>query len=402
MPDFEIKNLNIPTYYNVNKNDNLQADGLVITAKNNKHQNIIDAQDLSRGVILQTAIGYQHSESKDYPVLSKRRGVKPADFGLTVTDLIFLLKKLDQIALKQSSDGMVAAKASVDRKAEAIKQEGILNCASQVTGTAVQLGVTLFGSYKSRKSLAKQNSIEKNSQNQKNKSLAELDNKLVDNKNKLSNDFDKQSVRYANKGAEVNNSTKSQINKLKNEISNLEDEHHTLLKANKNISSNESDYVQSKINYKKSELARLEGELSANTAMQRESLNTLSADKDKELAKLQSGYDRDKFKIENEPEPLNDTKAYQKAGDKIERYRSYGHLSHAIGSIFSSSIAVAAYTEKAKQANAELESSVDHKTTDNNRDRSNSYKSSASELINSINNILEKHASTIGDIARKC
>lgn|GEM_PF-2431006 len=402
MPEIQTKVINIPTYYNVNKNDNLQADGLIIAAKNTKNQNIIDAQDYSRGVILQTAIDYQHPETKDYPVLSKRRGVKPADFGLTVTDLIFLLKKLDQIALKQSSDGMVAAKASVDRKSQAIKQEGILNCASQVTGAAVQLGVTLFGSYKSRNSLAKQNSIEKNSQNQKNKSLAELDNKLVDNKNKILNAFDKQSTRYIDKGTEINNSTKSQINKLKNEISALEGEHHVLLKANKNISSNESDYVKLKINYKKSELARLEGELSDNMAMQRESVNALSSDKDKALAKLQSGYDKDKFKIDNEPEPVSNTKAYQKAGDKIERYRNYSHLSHAIGSIFSSSISVDAFSEKAKQANAELESSVDHKTTDNNRERSNSYKSSASELINSINNILEKHASTIGDIARKC
>ncbi len=397
MIGIERDSLNAPSFFDNNISTNKELIDLGRKDKKN-----LDAQDNSNKIISYSAFNNRTIKANDTPILSKRTGVKPADFGLTITDLIFLLKKLDQIALKQSADGMVAARSSVNRKAAAIKQEGVLNCAAQVTGAAVQMGVTGYSAFKSGKGLNKQGATENKVQDLKKNELSKLEDSHLKNKSAKINEFDKRSENYLKKYNEVNSNPQSQIDKLKNEIPKLEGNRQSLLKENKNMESAESHRIKSNIDAKKSELVRLEKELNNDIADQKDVMKKLNNKKDNELKELDLNHEKAKADIKKQPENLGDNKEHNNMSSSFENQRTYDHLSHAIGSIFSSSIYVAAYTEKAKQANAELESSVDHKTTDNNRERSNSYKNSASELINSINAILEKHTATIGEIARKC
>ncbi|EIC82001.1 hypothetical protein, partial [Serratia sp. M24T3] len=178
-----------------------------------------------------------------------------------------------------------------------------------------------------------------------------------------------------------------------------------ILKANKNIPNRESDHEsfnRTKIENKKNELSRLEQDHNGNLAHQKTKFESLEADKNKKIAELDSTHNDDKQIIDNEPELAESKNDYHDHNNSFERYRSLGQLSHAFGATTTSAFSIGTANERAKQANAELDSSVNHKTNDYNRERASSYKSSALEIINQILAILEKHNATIGEIARKC
>jgi hypothetical protein len=266
--------------------------------------------------------------SSSSPVLNTRSRGTASDFSLSITDLIFLLKKLDQIALKQSADGMINAQSSVNSKATSIRQEGIYNCSAAVAGGITQIAVMGASYVLSAHSLRKQKGIDGAAEKIKQDGISQIGAKRDKNI------------------ADINEKYKPQL-----------------------------DEIHPKIE-----------------------------ERDGHIKNENANFELEKAKLENQRNALSndDKKRYMNASLNVEKYRTLGQLSHSMGNMISSSVSIGASEERAKSSLAEMSSSVENKVTDNNRERSNNYKNTASELINSMNRILENISNTIGEIARKC
>lgn len=335
----------------------------------------------------------------DLPKLKEAKEVSRSTYGLVLTELIYLLKKIDQDALKMSADGMVASKLSVDRKAASIRQEGVLNCASQVTGAVVQMGVSFYSFAGATKNLRKQNALDKEGVAPNKAKIDNLKNKKIEDVDKVGKDYQSKLDRLNAKHNEVNQQTLKAIEKNNNDIANLE-------KNTRKIDDPDITKVDLKnhdlLELKRMDRKYLNGEHKENLAFQRAARDSIQSAKNDDINRISNKYDNEMNELLSDTSPIDNQKAYNDAGNKAEQFRMMSHLSHPIGSIFSSSIAVAAMNERAAATLAELEASVDNKTTDNNRERSNSYKSTAIELLNSIKNILQDRTNAAGEIIRRC
>lgn len=335
----------------------------------------------------------------DLPKLKEAKEVSRSTYGLVLTELIYLLKKIDQDALKMSADGMVASKLSVDRKAASIRQEGVLNCASQVTGAVVQMGVSFYSFAGATKNLRKQNALDKEGVAPNKAKIDNLKNKKIEDVDKVGKDYQNKLDRLNAKHNEVNQQTLKAIEKNNNDIANLE-------RNTRKIDDPDITKVDLKnhdlLELKRMDRKYLNREHKENLAFQRAARDSIQSAKNDDINRISNKYDNEMNELLSDTSPIDNQKAYNDAGNKAEQFRMMSHLSHPIGSIFSSSIAVAAMNERAAATLAELEASVDNKTTDNNRERSNSYKSTAIELLNSIKNILQDRTNAAGEIIRRC
>lgn len=335
----------------------------------------------------------------DLPRLKEAKEVSRSTYGLVLTELIYLLKKIDQDALKMSADGMVASKLSVDRKAASIRQEGVLNCASQVTGAVVQMGVSFYSFAGATKNLRKQNALDKEGVAPNKAKIDNLKNKKIEDVDKVGKDYQSKLDRLNAKHNEVNQQTLKAIEKNNNDIANLE-------RNTRKIDDPDITKVDLKnhdlLELKRMDRKYLNREHKENLAFQRAARDSIQSAKNDDINRISNKYDNEMNELLSDTSPIDNQKAYNDAGNKAEQFRMMSHLSHPIGSIFSSSIAVAAMNERAAATLAELEASVDNKTTDNNRERSNSYKSTAIELLNSIKNILQDRTNAAGEIIRRC
>jgi hypothetical protein len=279
--------------------------------------------------------------SSSSPVLNTRSRGTASDFSLSITDLIFLLKKLDQIALKQSADGMINAQSSVNSKATSIRQEGIYNCSAAVAGGITQIAVMGASYVLSAHSLRKQKGIDGAAEKIKQDGISQIGAKRDKNI------------------ADINEKYKPQLDEIHPKIDN--------------------EYG---------------GALS----------RPIREERDGHIKNENANFELEKAKLENQRNALSndDKKRYMNASLNVEKYRTLGQLSHSMGNMISSSVSIGASEERAKSSLAEMSSSVENKVTDYNRERSNNYKNTASELINSMNRILENISNTIGEIARKC
>ena len=117
---------------------------------------------------------------------------------------------------------MVASKLSIDRKAASIRQEGVLNCASQVTGAVVQMGVSFYSFAGATKNLRKQNALDKEGVAPNKAKIDNLKNKKIEDVDKVGKDYQSKLDRLNAKHNEVNQQTLKAIEKNNNDIANLE------------------------------------------------------------------------------------------------------------------------------------------------------------------------------------
>jgi hypothetical protein len=236
---------------------------------------------------------------------------------------------------------MINAQSSVNSKATSIRQEGIYNCSAAVAGGITQIAVMGASYVLSAHSLRKQKGIDGAAEKIKQDGISQIGAKRDKNI------------------ADINEKYKPQLDEIHPKIDN--------------------EYG---------------GALS----------RPIREERDGHIKNENANFELEKAKLENQRNALSndDKKRYMNASLNVEKYRTLGQLSHSMGNMISSSVSIGASEERAKSSLAEMSSSVENKVTDNNRERSNNYKNTASELINSMNRILENISNTIGEIARKC
>lgn len=330
------------------------------------------------------------------PQLRKGKLITRQDFGLVLTNLIYLLKKMEQDSIRFSSEGMVASKVSVDRRADAIRKEGNLNCAAQISGAALNIGVSVASLIGMRDKSSKDSSSKTNLDKNNKPKLDEIDNVNKHKVDGINNRHVAEVNRLDKKYSNINKSDKEDITKLEQEIS-------TLQRHNKKAQeAGFGDVDNGAINAKQKQIDLAKNNIANNNKAKENSIKELEAGRDKEINKVNAECEADKDKLISEKPAHTDEESYHKSRYRSEKYRLIGNLGSPAGQILTSAVTVFATEERAKGVLAEQESSVDNKTTDFNRDRASNYKSTATELINSIKTILQDRTNTAGEIIRRC